>query len=473
MQEVEVKALPLERLSIILTPERARRLSDSAVRAKATFGDRTIWHVNATAHGGGVAEMLQTLLAYGRGAQIENRWLVLNGEPEFFAITKRLHNLLHGDPGDGGPLGEVEHACYERVLGINLAEMLTQIGARDIVLLHDPQTAGMVDGLRATGVRVVWRCHVGRDTRNDATDEAWAFLRSYIERADAFVFSRAEYVPDWVDRERLVVIPPSIDPFSAKNRELDPGTVTAVLATVGLVAGVDPEGPVRFERRDGSQGTVRHHTNLIADGPPPPHDTRLIVQVSRWDRLKDMAGVLEGFVRMAATGPDDAHLMLAGPDVSGVTDDPEGAEVLAECRARWRAVPESIRGRVHLASIPMDDVDENAIIINALQRHAYLVVQKSIVEGFGLTVTEAMWKAKPMIASRVGGIQDQIVNERDGLLIADPFDLDALAAAMARLLDDRELAERLGVAGRARVLAQFLGDRHLAQYVALFESLSA
>jgi len=473
MQEVEVKALPLERLSSILTPERARRLSDSAVRAKATFGDRTIWHVNATAHGGGVAEMLQTLLAYGRGAQIENRWLVLNGEPEFFAITKRLHNLLHGDPGDGGPLGEVEHACYERVVGINLAEMLTQIGARDIVLLHDPQTAGMVDGLRATGVRVVWRCHVGRDTRNDATDEAWAFLRSYIERADAFVFSRAEYVPDWVDRERLVVIPPSIDPFSAKNRELDPGTVTAVLATVGLVAGVDPEGPVRFERRDGSQGTVRHHTNLIADGPPPPHDTRLIVQVSRWDRLKDMAGVLEGFVRMAATGPDDAHLMLAGPDVSGVTDDPEGAEVLAECRARWRAVPESIRGRVHLASIPMDDVDENAIIINALQRHAYLVVQKSIVEGFGLTVTEAMWKAKPMIASRVGGIQDQIVNERDGLLIADPFDLDALAAAMARLLDDRELAERLGVAGRARVLAQFLGDRHLAQYVALFESLSA
>ena len=145
--------------------------------------------------------MLQTLLAYGRGAQIENRWLVLDGEPEFFAITKRLHNLLHGDPGDGGPLGEDEHACYERVLAANLAEMLALIDARDIVLLHDPQTAGMVDGLRATGVRVVWRCHVGRDTSNDETDEAWAFLRPYLERADAFVFSRAEYVPDWVDRD--------------------------------------------------------------------------------------------------------------------------------------------------------------------------------------------------------------------------------------------------------------------------------
>ena len=473
MQEVEVKALPLELLASILTPERARRLSQAAVRAQVAFGDRTIWHVNATAHGGGVAEMLQTLLAYGRGAQIENRWLVLDGEPEFFAITKRLHNLLHGDPGDGGPLGENERACYERVVGTNVAEMLGLIGSRDIVLLHDPQTAGMVDGLRATGVRVVWRCHVGRDTPNDETDKAWAFLGTYLERADAFVFSRAEYVPDGVDRERLVIIPPSIDPFSAKNRELDPRTVSAVLATVGVVAGADPDGPVHFERRDGSEGTVRRHSDLIADGPPPPHDARLILQVSRWDRLKDMAGVLTGFVTMAADGPDDAHLMLAGPDVSGVTDDPEGADVLAECRARWRTVPESIRGRVHLASIPMDDVDENAIIINALQRHAYLVVQKSLVEGFGLTVTEAMWKARPMIASRVGGIQDQIVHERDGLLLDDPYDLDALAAAMARLLDDRELADRLGAAGRARVHDQFLGDRHLAQYVDLFEHLSS
>ena len=192
------------------------------------------------------------------------------------------------------------------------------------------------------------------------------------------------------------------------------------------------------------------------------------MQVSRWDRLKDMAGVLVGFVKMAADGPDDAHLMLVGPDVSGVTDDPEGAEVLADCRALWQTVPEPIRSRVHLASIPMDDVDENAIIVNALQRHAYLIVQKSLVEGFGLTVTEAMWKARPVIASGVGGIKDQIVDGRDGLLISDPFDLDGLAAAMAGLLDDPELANRLGVAGQARVVDRFLGDRHLAQYVDLF-----
>jgi trehalose synthase len=193
--------------------------------------------------------------------------------------------------------------------------------------------------------------------------------------------------------------------------------------------------------------------------------------VSRWDWLKDMAGVLTAFVTMAADGPGDAHLMLVGPDVSGVDDDPEGAVVFAECRALWSSLPDGVRRRVHLASIPMDDVDENAIIINALQRHAYMVVQKSLAEGFGLTVTEAMWKARPVIASRVGGIQDQIVDGRDGVLI-DPYDLDAAAEAMVRLLDDPALANRLGHAARARVQDHFLGDRHLSQYVELFARLS-
>lgn len=472
MQEVDVQPLPLDLLTSILSAERAQRSADSADKARSVFGDRTIWHVNATAHGGGVAEMLQTLLAYGRGAQIENRWLVLDGRQDFFAITKRIHNLLHGDAGDGGPLGPDEHAVYEEVLTPNVAEVTSMVAPGDIVLLHDPQTAGMVDGLRAAGVRVAWRCHVGRDERNAQTDLAWDFLRGYIEAADAYVFSRAEYVPDWLDRDRLEIIPPSIDPFSAKNRDLGPETVSAILATVGLFTGADPDGPIEFERRDGSRDTVRAHRNLIADGPPPPYDARVIVQVSRWDRLKDMPGVMMGFAKVAEHGPTDAHLMLVGPDVSGVTDDPEGAEVLAECRAQWRSLPDAVRSRIHLASIPMYDVDENALIINALQRHAYAVVQKSLVEGFGLTVTEAMWKGRPVIASRIGGIQDQIVHERDGLLIDDPYDLDALAAAITRLLEDAELAERLGQAARARVLDEFLGDRHLAQYVELFARLS-
>jgi trehalose synthase len=471
MQEVEVKPRSIELLVSLLAPERAQRFTEAAAGARAAFADRTIWHVNATAHGGGVAEMLQTLLAYGRGAGVENRWVVLDGEPDFFTITKRLHNLLHGSPGDGGPLGAAEDAVFRRVLDTNLAQLLPRVDAGDIVLLHDPQTAAMVDGLRAKGAVVVWRCHIGRDTSNDYTDLAWAFLRPYLTHADGVVFSRREYVPTWFEPERITVIAPSIDPFSAKNRAIEPATALAILATAGLVSGADPDGALTFERRDGTIGTVRSHPRVYAVPTRPPHDARIIVQVSRWDRLKDMAGVLRAFAAMAESGPPDAHLVLAGPDVSSVTDDPEGAEVLAECREAWGRLPPAVQARTHLASIPMDDVDENAIIVNALQRHAYAVVQKSLVEGFGLTVTEAMWKARPMIASAVGGIQDQIVDGREGILLRDPADLDAAAAAMARLLDHPGEAGRMGAAGRDRVRDEYLGDRHLLQYAELFEKV--
>ena len=234
-------------------------------------------------------------------------------------------------------------------------------------------------------------------------------------------------------------------------------------------------GPVDFVRRDGGAGTVRPHRSsggLLLGGDPPPVDVPLVVQVSRWDRLKDMAGVMEGFVRAVADNDlAGAHLVLAGPEVSGVSDDPEGAEVLAECRDQWQRLPPTVRGRVHLASIPMDDADENAIIVNALQRHAAVVVQKSLVEGFGLTVTEAMWKARPVVASRLGGIQDQITDGRDGLLVDDPYDLDELAGVLRRSLEDPVLAARLGAAAHARVLSEYVGDRHLEQYVELFSRL--
>lgn len=472
MQHVEVAATPLERLGAILPRDRAERLAANAELARASFGDRVVWQVNATAQGGGVAEMLQTLLGYGRGAGIDIRWLVLDGDPEFFTITKRLHNLLHGEPGDGGPLGTAECDHYAAVLRANLDHMLEEISPGDIVLLHDPQTAGLADGLRRADLRVVWRCHVGRDEPNELTDRAWAFLRPFLEGVDAYVFSRQVYAPEWVDRRRLTVIAPSVDPFSAKNVTLTGEQVRHILVRTGLVSGPDPDGPLHFDRRDGTPGRVRRHNDLLLDGTAPPADAPLLVQVSRWDRLKDMAGVMEGFARWAASDPaSEAHLMLVGPAVAGVTDDPEGAEVLAECIEQWGNLPPAVRPRVHLASIPMDDVDENAVIVNALQRHAYAVVQKSLVEGFGLTVTEAMWKARPVVASDVGGIHDQIVDGRDGLLLEDPYDLDEFARAIGRLLADPALAERLGAAARQRVLDEFLGDRHLAQYVELFGGL--
>ncbi len=223
MEEVAVESVSLDRLAAVLPPARRTRLAANAERARAGFGTRTVWHVNATAHGGGVAEMLQTLLAYGRGAGIENRWLVLDADPDFFAITKRLHNMLHGEPGDGGALEEPEREHYEAVLAANLAELVRQVAPRDIVVLHDPQTAGLAQGVRRLGALVVWRCHVGRDRPNDLTSDAWGFLRRYLAHAHSLVFSRRTYAPSWVEDARVVVIPPSIDPFAAKNAPLDAG----------------------------------------------------------------------------------------------------------------------------------------------------------------------------------------------------------------------------------------------------------
>ena len=474
MDEVVVDPLPLEQLAGILAPDRAARLNAAAERASVVFGDRVVWHVSATAQGGGVAEMLRTLLAYANGVGIRNRWLVLDADADFFVITKRLHNLLHGSPGDGGALASAERDRYLSLLADRLPELLRCVSPHDIVVLHDPQTAGFAEGLRQLGARVVWRCHVGRDEPNALTQVGWEFLRPFLLHAEALVFSRAAYAPAWLDPAKVAVIPPSIDPFATKNAPLQPDEVRAIGVSAGLLASGDKTGAGSYIRADGTAATVRIREPgaLLFDNPPPSADAPLVVQVSRWDRLKDMAGVMEGFARALSVGDENgAHLVLVGPEVSGVSDDPEGAAVLAECRDQWRALDGALRDRVHLASIPMDDLDENAVIVNALQRHARVIVQKSLVEGFGLTVTEAMWKERAVIASRVGGIQDQIRHGVDGLLVDDPSDLDSFATLLARALDDEPLTSRLGRAARDRVQDQYLGDRHLAQWVDLFVHL--
>ncbi len=472
MQEVAIAPIPLDRLAAQIGPVRADRLDQYAIRAQQMLAGRRIWNINATATGGGVAEMLQALLAYGRGAGVDTRWLVLDGTPEFFRFTKRLHNLLHGSPGDGGPVGAAEHRLYLDVLTDNLDHIGSRVRPGDVVILHDPQTAGLAEGLHELGVHVVWRCHVGRDESNEFTDRAWSFLRPYVDEAQAVIFSRRAFAPDWVDPSRLFLIPPSLDPFSAKNREITPAEVASALPYSGIVDMGHTEGSLDFVRRDGSSGRVRRHDDLVLGGPAPD-GARLVVQVSRWDRLKDMAGVLTGFADNLSRFPEDVHLMLVGPDVVGVSDDPEGRAVLDECVAIWQNEPEPVRQRIHLCSLPMDDVDENAHLVNAIQRYATVVVQKSLVEGFGLTVTEPMWKARPVLASRVGGIQDQIVDGESGVLLDDPYDLDAFAAQLDGLLRDGDRAERLGNNARERVRELFLGDRHLIQYVELFGTLGS
>ncbi len=474
MHEVALSRESLGKLGELLGRERDQQLRETAAGARELLEGRRVWHVNATASGGGVAEMLQALLGYTLDAGVDSRWLVLDGGPPFFTLTKRIHNLLHGSVGDGGPLGADERGVYEASLEPDIDDLVGRLRRDDVVVLHDPQTAGMVQRVKAAGASVIWRCHVGKDEADENTDRAWSFLQPYVEQADASIFSRQEYVPDWMDPDRVRIIPPSIDPYSAKNAEMTSQDVAAVLRRGGLVEVSDHAGgSVAFLRRDGREGAVRELSGLIHGGQVVPEDARVVLQVSRWDRLKDMAGVLRGFTDRLPDLPDDAHLMLVGPDVSGVSDDPEGAEVLEECRSIWEGLSAAARPRVHLCALPMDDVDENARIVNALQRYASVVVQKSLVEGFGLTVTEPMWKSRPVLASRVGGIQDQITDGESGVLLDDPSDLQRFGALLSALLTDPGRAERLGVAARERVRENYLGDGALMRYARLIRDLSA
>jgi trehalose synthase len=225
-----------------------------------------------------------------------------------------------------------------------------------------------------------------------------------------------------------------------------------------------------YERTDGRQARVERKAVVV--GGLVPHDATVVVQVSRWDRLKDPIGVMEGFAEHIAPR-SDAHLMLAGPSVESVADDPEGIEVIEECARLYDDLPAEARERVHLATLPMEDGEENAVIVNAIQRHASIVVQKSLAEGFGLTVAEAMWKSRPVVASRIGGIQDQLEHRRTGLLVDDPKDLAEFGSCVLSLLEDADGAERMGQEARSRVRTDFLGPRHLMQYLELVDRLLA
>jgi trehalose synthase len=472
LREVEVTAEPLSVFQPLIGADRYAQLEAAAEASRTRLAGRVVWNVNSTASGGGVAEMLRVLVGYGQGAGLDARWVVVEGDPDFFAITKRIHNRLHGLEGDGGALGPAEADHYANVTATNGYALLERVRSGDIVLLHDPQTAGMALVLAEAGVKMIWRCHIGSDQSNGWTDEAWALLRPHLSSCDAFVFSRREYAPAWVRAELVSVIAPSIDPFSPKNQMLSDADLPAFLSRIGLSSDRDGAS-ARFTRADKTQGEVTRAASVVSDGPFDP-DRPLVLQVSRWDRLKDMLGVMAGFATQVVGRADDcgAQLALVGPSVEGVADDPEGAEVLAECISSWAVLPSAARRRIFLVSLPMIDVDENAAMVNALQRSAQIIIQKSLAEGFGLTVAEGMWKGKPVVASRVGGIIDQVV-PGTGVLLDDPSDLDTYGQTLARLLAQPDEMGRMGDRARRHVLREFIGDRHLLQYAALIERLLA
>lgn len=473
LHDVEVRTRSLERFAEMLGEDAMERFRELGRATLASLEGRVVWHVNTTSVGGGVAEMLRWHIGYSRGAGVDSRWVVISGSPEFFQITKRLHHGLHGRAGDGSTLGDAQRAIYEETLRQNADEFVSRLRPGDIVTLHDPQTAGMAPRILRAGAFVDWRCHIGCDVPNEEVERGWQFLRPYLKDVPLLVFSRPAYVPRDLDGDRVRIIPPSIDIHSPKNWPLEEATIRSTLGHIGLVACAPGNaGSYTFRRLDGTPGRVERRAKVTRVDGPPSCETPLVVQISRWDELKDPIGVMHGFAELVKAGAArDAELLLAGPDSSSVSDDPEGASVFEATSQAWRGLPDATRRRVHLALLPTDDVEENAVMVNALQRHAAVVVQKSLEEGFGLTVTEAMWKGRPIVASARGGIRDQIESGISGILLEDPTDLGSFGAAVGSLLEDGSYAHRLGEAAAKRARELYLQTRSYSLQQKVFDEL--
>jgi len=464
----EVPAVPYPGTPVPV-PEPSGELAEALGAGTAALDDHTVWHVNSTCDGGGVAELLFGFLRRHNALGVPTRWLVADAAPEFFAITKRLYFKLYGTDQDTAPLTAAERDLYTRTTQVHAQVVLRFARPGDIVVLHDPQTTGMARALTAAGVRVIWQCHLGCLDPNPWTSQVWEFLGDDLFAPDGYVFSHPRYVPGALDRDRVRVILPAIDPASPKNRPLTRAQVAMMLSGIGLTArpGGPPDGAdAGLGRSAGYLGSLA----TVEQRSPLPPDKPVVLQVSRWDALKDMAGVLAAFTDVIAPG-SDAHLVLAGPDPTTIADDPGGVAVLDGIRSAIAELPDGPRERIHLVCTSGDDLEGTALIINALQRRADIITQKSIKEGFGLTVAEGMLKGKPVVAADVGAIGEQVIDGRTGLLVADPRDLRAFGLAVRRLLDDPGLRERLAAGAVEHCTRRFLIDRQLTQYARFYAEL--
>ncbi|QHO90235.1 glycosyl transferase family 1 [Actinomyces sp. 432] len=464
MRTIDVAPLPLSDLESHLDEVATRRLRAGVTAAQTLLEGRTVWTITPTsAAASGPAEIVAPLVGYALDIGIDARWLVLDAPREFNTIAARLHAGIHGDRGDGGKLAEKQRDIYEHVIASNAENVVDEIRDGDVVILHDPPTAGLAKALKAAGATVIWRCHLGAQDTGDTGQHAWAFLDRYLEEVDLVVVSRPNYRPPFVEPERCVVIAPSINPDSPKNRVLDLDEAWSVARLAGVFDGEPPFDAVAFVHEDGRPDSLGELPSLAGAGLPVPQGVRVVAQVSRWDRLKGGKELVDAFAENVAQLPADAHLLLVGPDPDP-NRDAESAAVLGEVLDRWDLLPDSVASRVHIAAIPMHDRDVNAIVVNAVQRVANVVTQRSLVEAFGLPVAEAMWKKAPVVASAVGGIQDQIDDGVDGVLV-DPANGAAWAQAVADVLRFPERARDMGLAAHESVRRDFLPDRHLLELV--------
>jgi trehalose synthase len=379
-----------------------RQAVDRILEKGQRLGGRSVAHINSTYYGGGVAGILSSLTLLMRSLGLEAEWRAIQGPPDFFTITKRMHNALQGAPMR---LTDIKKEIFEEAAFQNAVRNRFD---HDFVIVHDPQPLPLVRFSRKRGPWI-WRCHIDL---SHPSPEIWEYLTSFIEQYDAVIESVDEYRQPWTVPQ--VVFAPAIDPFSIINRELSDEQVDQRLERHGI-----------------------------------PTDLPLVVQVSRFDRWKDPEGVVQAF--QLARRARDCTLVLLG---NVATDDPEGPEVY-----------ESLLGlreeRVLVVS------SEDTSLVNALQRRAAVVLQKSLREGFGLTVSEAMWKGTPVIGGNVGGIPLQIEEGVNGYLVSS---VEEAADRIVRLLSDEPLRRRMGEAARDTVRTRFLMTRYLEQYLDLFDA---
>jgi trehalose synthase len=370
---------------------------------------KSVQNINSTATGGGVAEILSRMVPLLRDLGIDAHWDVIKGNEKFFTVTKEMHNALHGLNV------EVSKDDLEYFLEVNRQNQEEMDLFGDIVFIHDPQPIGLVEKREHNGNKWIWRCHIDISEPQKATMD---FLRGFIDRYDAAVFSAPSFARSDIAAKQIL-ISPSIDPLSEKNRELPEGVIDSV--------------------------TERYCLD---------RDRPIVTQISRFDYFKDPLGVIEVYKKVK--DHIDCQLVLAG---GGATDDPEGPRVLDQIRSAVQSDPD-----IHIIYLP----PSSDLEVNALQRASTVVLQKSLREGFGLTVAEALWKAKPVIATATGGIPLQIEHRHSGILA---YSTAGMAHYLMELLSEPEYAAKLGMNGREHIRNNFLITRHIKDYLCLFISL--
>jgi trehalose synthase len=391
----------------------SRGLMDQLRALAEPLAGKRVLHLSATAFGGGVAEILYTLVPLMRDAGLDTEWRVIYGQDEFFDVTKAIHNALQGDPRSLTDDGKEIFRRYNR----QNAEALE--GEFDFVIVHDPQPAAVIEHARDVGRRWIWRCHIDLSTPNS---EVLDFLLPWLGSYDATVFHRQAYVPASDGLPPAYIWPPAIDPLTPKNMALSPEDAAYIVDQFGIDV-----------------------------------DRRLVSQISRFDPWKDPVGVIEAWRLLRAKHPS-TQLALVG---SMAHDDPEGWDYYNQTVAAAGGDPD-----IFILS-NLNNV--GSVEVNAFQVHSAALIQKSIREGFGLTVTEGLWKARPLVAGRVGGIVDQVQDGETGYLVDSVAEC---AEALNKILDQPEQARAMALKGKEYVRRHFLSPRLLRDWLALFNRLT-